>query len=129
MHHLLFGAVLLNILPLQSILLIDVATAILGIVLLYFFVKTKPVTKKEVKVTYFHDLKEGLTYTKNHSFIKKFLIIAAIFNILISPLAALTPLQVTRDFGSEEWMLAVAEIIFFVGSIARWNINRYMGRI
>lgn len=38
-------------------------------------------------------------------------------NILVAPLAIMTPLMVTRSFGAEPWYLTLNEVVFFIGNI------------
>jgi DHA3 family macrolide efflux protein-like MFS transporter len=125
------GGALLAVAPLQMLLFIDVITAAIGISILFFFVKTPLKAQKEEDSggakTYFHDIKEGLRYISKHTFIRRFLVYAALFNLLVAPAAILTPLQVTRDWGDGVWQLfgkisfgpeqrlAAIEVVFFVG--------------
>jgi DHA3 family macrolide efflux protein-like MFS transporter len=80
----------------------------------------------EVK-RYYYEMREGLKYVASHAFLKKFLLLTAAFNILSAPVAAMTPLQVARNWGKDFWViagglsfgpeqrLASIEIVFFVG--------------
>lgn len=111
------AGVLIALFPITLLLFIDVITATIGIIILYFFVKTEHKPVDDSKVTYFSDLKEGIKYVAKNKFIKKMLILTAIFNVVMAPTATLTPLQVTRDFGPEVWRLTVVEMVFFAGSI------------
>jgi DHA3 family macrolide efflux protein-like MFS transporter len=111
------GGALLTFLPIQYILYIDVITAVIGISIVLFLVKSTHVSKKETKLNYFHDLQEGIAYVSRHAFIKKFMLIGIIFNMMVAPLAVLTPLQVTRNFGADAWRLATIEVVFFAGSM------------
>jgi DHA3 family macrolide efflux protein-like MFS transporter len=125
------GGALLAVAPLQTLLFIDVVTAAIGISILFFFVKTPVRVKKQgsedaVK-TYYHDIKEGLRYIRGHKFVRRFLVYAALFNLMVAPAAILTPLQVTRDWGDGVWRvfggmsfgaeqrLAAIEVVFSVG--------------
>lgn len=111
------GGALLTFLPIQYILFIDVITAAIGISIVFFLVKNTYTPKDESKLNYFHDLKEGIQYVRQHAFVKKFILIAIVFNIMMAPMAVLTPLQVTRDFGADVWRLTAIEVIFFAGSV------------
>ncbi len=111
------GGALLTFLPIQAILYIDVITAAIGIALLLFCVKGAGAVKKETKLNYYNDLRDGISYVRRHAFVRKFMLIGVAFNLLIAPLAVLTPLQVTRDFGAEVWRLTVLEVVFFAGSL------------
>ena len=110
----MLAGALLFFIPIQAILFIDVITAAIGISILYFFVKVDFKPKKE-KLSYFQDLKKGFSYVKKNNFIKKFIILAAIFNIMVAPMALLTPLQVTRNFGADVWRLTTLQTTFAIG--------------
>ncbi|HHU55694.1 MAG TPA: MFS transporter [Acholeplasmataceae bacterium] len=112
----ILSALLLSITTLGYIFFIDVITAIIAIVILYFFMyvpETK--TQENIKTDYFKDLKEGLIYISKNKYVLIFCIFSALFMFLAAPVSFLTPLQVTRDFGSEVWRLTVIEIAFSVG--------------
>lgn len=65
----------------------------------------------------FYDLKEGLKYCFNNSFIKNLITFYAIFTFLIVPAAFLNVLMVTRTFGNEYWKLTANEMAFFAGGV------------
>ena len=109
------GALLANI-DLQYIFFVDVITAIIGI-FVFSFVKVNTQKKKTEKVDYFAAIKEGLLYTKQHKLVSRLMIYLTFSNIIIAPLAILTPLLVTRTFGAEPFYLTLNEIVFFIGNI------------
>jgi DHA3 family macrolide efflux protein-like MFS transporter len=124
------SAAMMAFAPLETLFFLDVVTAIIGISIVLFFVK---VPKKETPVAevssggtppehagaaYFHDLKEGLRYIKQHGYVLRMIIFTAIFLFFFTPAALLTPLQVTRNFGDDVWRLSAIEIIFSVGMMA-----------
>jgi DHA3 family macrolide efflux protein-like MFS transporter len=110
--------------PLEALFFLDVITAIIGISIVLFFVKTPekektiPDTTEEKSVTYFHDLKEGVKYIKKHGYVLRMIIFSAIFLFFFAPAALLTPLQVTRNFGDDVWRLSAIEITFSIGMMA-----------
>ena len=121
---------LLSFASIKIIFFLDVITAAIGIAIVFFFVKnpaagktadtaSAPDTGAETRpvsgLNYFHDLKEGLVYIKNHGFILRLIVLETIFYITASPPAFLTPLQVTRNFGPEVWRLTAIEIAFSGG--------------
>jgi DHA3 family macrolide efflux protein-like MFS transporter len=113
------SGVLLTFMPFQTVLFIDVVTAVIGIFILYFFIKipekqTVSETGQSAK-SYFLDLREGFKYVWSQDFIRQLTIISIVFHIVISPAAFLTPLQVTRNFGTEVWRLTAIEIAFSAG--------------
>lgn len=114
------SATLLTQSTIEAIFFIDVATAVVAIVILLLFVKI-PLHQKALEkptTSYLDDFKQGLVYIKNHSFLKPFFIFFAIFFVLLAPAAFLTPLQVTRSFGDDYWRLTAIEIAFSVGMMA-----------
>lgn len=116
----MLGAFLLSVAPIEIIFFIDVVTAAAAIFILLKFLNV-PAHKRagEAKTTgYFGDLKLGVKYIMSHGYIKLFFAFAAVFNILVAPVAFLTPLQVTRSFGGEYWQLSAIEIAFSFGMIA-----------
>ena len=163
---------LLTFAPIQILLFIDVVTAVIGISILFFFVKVpglkcvadfgteenpeddegaeksiapvkgnaqnvateiendrahtaaatmQPVGDSAQNVaaadarSYFHDIKEGIRYVYHHQFIKRFFLCFAIFSVLLTPAALLTPLQVSRDFGADVWRLTAIELVWAAG--------------
>lgn len=109
------GALLANV-SLEYIFFIDVITAIIGISILTF-VKVEKKRKAEGKVEYLASIKEGVLYTKNHKLVSRMFIYLVLSNILVAPLAIMTPLMVTRSFGAEPWYLTLNEVVFFIGNI------------
>jgi MFS transporter, DHA3 family, macrolide efflux protein len=108
---------LLSKATIETIFFIDVITAAFAIIILIVFLHVSAHAKalKIDQNSYFHDLREGFLYIKNHEFLKKFFLFCAVFLVLISPSAFLTPLQVTRSFGEDVWRLTAIEIAFAVG--------------
>ena len=114
----MLSGALMTLAPLEAIFMIDIVTALLAIVVLYFL-KVQPHARalEKEKINYFSDLRDGIQYVKNHTFIRSFFIFTAIFHILITPVATLTPLQVTRTFGDDIWRLTAIEIAFSIGML------------
>ncbi|HLU23268.1 MAG TPA: MFS transporter [Bacillaceae bacterium] len=117
------SAALLSMTTLEMILFVDVITAAIAIVTL-FTLKVAVHEKAAVKQTtgYFSDFKQGLQYVNNHSFLKVFFLFLAVFFVLMAPASFLTPLQVTRSFGNDEWRLAAIEIAFSIGMMVGGGI-------
>lgn len=114
------SATLLSVASIEIIFFIDVVTAVIAIFALFFFLKV-PLHQKasETQTTsYLDDFKKGLSYIKNHSFLKPLFLFFAFFFMLMAPAAFLTPLQVTRSFGDEYWRLTAIEIAFSIGMLA-----------
>lgn len=118
------SAALLTMATIEMIFFIDVVTAALAIFILVFLLKI-PLHEKaaEAQTTgYLDDFKKGLSYIGQHAFLKTFFVFFAIFFVLMAPAAFLTPLQVTRTFGSDVWRLTAIEIAFSVGMMAGGGI-------
>ncbi|MDR0794858.1 MAG: MFS transporter [Tannerella sp.] len=117
----LASASLMSLAPLQTLFFIDVVTAAAAIAILYFLVKVpKTVSKKEnaEKRSHFADLINGLKYIKTQKYLLRLIVISAIFMIVVGPVAILSPLQVTRNFGTELWRLSAIEIGFAGGMMS-----------
>ena len=107
------------------------AQAAIGIGVMVFFVtvpaRSRESGKKPGVRQYFAEIGEGVRYVGSEPFLKKFLVLSALFNILIAPVAVMTPLQVARNWGEgvlaviggflagPEQRLAMVEVAFFGG--------------
>ncbi len=113
---------LLTFLPLEAIFFIDVVTATIGIAVVFFCVKVSGVVRSGERSSgakaYFHEMMEGLRFIGGASWLKTLFVSTALFCVLASPAAMLTPLQVTRTFGVDVWRLTAIEIAFSVGMMA-----------
>lgn len=116
----MLAGALLTVASIEAIFFIDVFTAIVAISILLLFLKI-PVHARALENRsggYLTDMMEGITYIRNHEFVKKLFLFCAVFLFLIAPAAFLTPLQVTRNFGNDVWRLTALEIAFSVGMTA-----------
>jgi len=112
------GGAILTFGAFESILLIDVFTAITAITIL--FVLKVPAHKKaleKIETDYLYDLKEGIKYSFKNNFVRNLISFYAITMFLVVPAAFLNVLMVTRTYGSEYWKLTANEMCFFAGSI------------
>lgn len=111
---------LLTMATIESIFFIDVVTAAIAVLIMLLFLHVPSHGKALSKQasSYFIDMHEGFIYIRNHPFIKAFCIFNIVYFILIAPSAFLTPLQVTRSFGSDVWRLTAIEVIFSIGMMA-----------
>jgi DHA3 family macrolide efflux protein-like MFS transporter len=120
----MISGALMTFAPLEILFFLDVITAVIGICIVFFFVKIpgeKPAkyeTQKQNNAAYFYDLREGLKYIRKHGFVLRMIILSAVFLFVFSPAALLTPLQVTRNFGKDVWRLSAIEITFSAGMMA-----------
>jgi MFS transporter, DHA3 family, macrolide efflux protein len=100
------GALLLEVIPLQGVLFIDVATALLAITPLLFISIPQPARSKEAQeegagkpTGLMQDVREGLRYVASWPGLLAILIMATVINFLLTPTGALMPLLVTKHFG------------------------------
>lgn len=116
----MLSGALLTMATIEIIFFIDVITAGIAVLVMLFLLKVPAHAKAQrgQKISYFKDLHDGIAYIKSHSFLKKYFIFCAFFFFLLAPAAFLTPLQVTRSFGSEVWRLTSIEIAFSIGMMA-----------
>lgn len=114
----IISGALLSYSRLEAIFFVDVVTAILAVSLL-LALKAPPHQKAASgqPTGYLDDLKAGLAYIRQNRAIKTLFIFFAFTFFLVAPVAFLTPLLVTRSFGSEVWKLTANEVTFFAGSI------------
>ncbi len=113
----MLSGALLTMSTIETIFFIDVITAAIAVLTLLLFLHV-PVHAKALEkqtTSYFDDMSQGFAYIKNHAYVKNFFLFCAVFFVLAAPAAFLTPLQVTRSFGSDVWRLTAIEITFSVG--------------
>lgn len=116
----MLSGALLTVADIEAIFFIDVVTAAIAVFILLAFLNV-PVHAKAAekqKTGYFADMRTGLDYIKNHSYIKNFFVFSAFFFFFITPAAFLTALQVTRSFGNEVWRLTAIEVCFSLGMMS-----------
>lgn len=93
------GALLLNLLPMQGILAIDVCTAIIAIVTLAFIAVPQPKKTKagQGENSYWEDLRAGFQYMREWPGLVMLLLMAALINFVFVPTSSFLPLLV-KDF-------------------------------
>ena len=111
------GALALAFLPFQGALMIDVVTAVLGIVPLFMY--AIPQTKRlETKTSVWTDFKEGLAYVKNRQGLLMLYGLLGLVVLTVMPTFALTPLLVKQHFGGGVNEVALMEGLAGIGMIA-----------
>ena len=118
----MLSGALMTFASLEILFFLDVITAIIGICIVFFFVKVPAKESAEAgkqnSTAYFHDLKAGIKYIRQHGYVSRMIILSAVFLFVFAPAAFLTPLQVARNFGPDVWRLSAIEITFSVGMMA-----------
>ena len=84
-------------------------------------------------VSYWQDMRLGFNYIRNHKYIRSMFMFFALFFVLVSPAAFLTPLQVSRSFGKDVWRLTAIEVAFsggmLLGGILMTTWGGYKNRV
>ena len=114
------GALLLGFLPTQGILLIDVGTAMLAILPLFFYAIPEPKRHKEnlmEKPNLWRDVRNGIAYIRTIPGFTAIIFMALFLNFLLVPTGALVPLLVTKHFGKGAIELGLLEAALGVGII------------
>jgi DHA3 family macrolide efflux protein-like MFS transporter len=129
------GALLLGLIPIQYILLIDVGTALLAILPLFFIRIPKPTRSMPASIdggpaeptSFGQELKYGLAYVWNWPGLRGLILMATIANFMTIPAMSFIPLVVTKNFGlgvlEVGWMGTVQGIGLLVGGLllAAWG--------
>ena len=117
------GALLLELLPMQGILGIDVVTAILAITPLFFFAVPQPerIEQGELqgsdKPTVWQDFASGLRYVFNWPALLIIASMAVVINFLLTPAFSLLPLLIKDHFNGSAIQLSWVNSAFGVGII------------
>jgi DHA3 family macrolide efflux protein-like MFS transporter len=115
----MLGALLLAVLPLEGIMLIDVATAALAIVPLVFVRVPRPTAAAaKERQSVLADLREGLEYVRAWPGLLYLLVGAAVARFVLIPAFSLAPLLITNHFGGGALELGWLESGFGFGVIA-----------
>lgn len=117
------GALLISIMPTQSVLAIDIGTAMLAVLPLFFVPIPQPPRQvaqangTAQKTSYWQDLHAGFTYVVKWPGLLGLILLAMALNFLLSPSSSLLPLLVTKGFSGGAQELAWVESAFGVGII------------
>ena len=115
------GALLLGLLPMQSILAIDLVTAFIAVLPLLFIPLPQPEKQKLAKnqkpATFWEDFRAGLRYVFGWRGLLVILLMATAINFLFTPAGALSPLLITDHFKGGALELGWFEAVFGLGAI------------
>ena len=115
------GALLTQVLPLQSVMLVDVATALLAIVPLLFVSIPQPErgdAQVADKPSIWVDMRAGLRYIMRWPGLKILIGSAMIVKIALTPAFSLLPLLVSEHFQGGATQLSLLEAVTGVGIVA-----------
>jgi DHA3 family macrolide efflux protein-like MFS transporter len=114
------GAILLDLMPIEGILGIDVITAMFAIVPLFFISIPQPEHSQEHigKVsTVWQDVRVGFRYMLGWPGLMIIAMMAIVVNMLFTPAFSLLPLLVTEHFGGEALQLGAMQSALGVGVV------------
>ena len=116
------GALLLAWVPMQAILAIDVVTALLAIIPLFFFQVPQPERldlqpEAHGKSSFWQDFSSGFKFVWSWPGLMLIGVMAAVINLLLNPAFALLPILVTKHFNGQAIQLATLESFSGIGFI------------
>jgi len=116
------GALLMELLPIQGVLAVDIVTAAIAILLMLFFVKVpQPAAtigkEKVTPKTLLTDVKFGFSYIFSWPGLLIIILIASSINLFLAPAGNLMPLMVTEFFQKGAQELAWLQVASGVGAI------------
>ncbi|MFB9995246.1 MFS transporter [Deinococcus oregonensis] len=112
------GALAISVMPLQGALLIDVFTALLGIVPLLIYRVPQIHTPKDQRLGVWNEFREGVALVWGHPGLRRLYGLLAVVVLAIMPTFTLTPLLVKEYFGGGAGQVALMEGLSGVGMIA-----------
>jgi DHA3 family macrolide efflux protein-like MFS transporter len=115
------GALLIELLPTQAILGIDVVTALFAIIPLLFIAIPQPRRDPQADLqqpSFLREMRAGLGYMLNWRGIMIIVIFATLLNFFLSPAFSLLPLLVVGHFGGGALQLGWINSVFGIGVIA-----------
>ena len=115
------GALLLSLFEVRAVLAVDVVTALLAILPLFFIAIPQPprrvMSATGQKSSFMQDLRAGLRYVARWPGLLAIILMAMLLNFLVNPAFALLPLLVTTRFAGDAGLLATLEALFGIGVI------------
>jgi len=117
------GALLIDLLPVQGILAIDVGTALLAILPLFFvFIPQPKITVSgkgatEGKPSVLDDLRQGLHFIRGWPGLLMIIAISVLVAMLLMPAFSLLPILITGHFGGGALQLAWLQVAYGAGAI------------
>ena len=113
------GALLLQLLPLQGVLMIDLVTAAIAITTVLLVRVPQPqhaeVATGSAVGQYWQDLRAGLRYVLNWRGLLILMGMATLINLVLSPSMSFIPLLVTEHFEGTAWHLSALEAALGIG--------------
>ena len=98
---------------LRAALMIDIATAVVGIGILSAV--AIPFEKRENTPSMLSEMKKGMTYAAKDALVGRLLFVFGLFIFLCVPAGFLATLFVNRYYGDTYWYMTLVEVIGFIG--------------
>lgn len=112
------GALLVAVLPLHSVLAVDVGTAVLAVLPLLFIFIPQPVldpANADEKATVWKDMRLGFRYVWSWVGLRNIIFLAVFINLISVPAITLMPLLVKNEFGGGAMQIASMQSSWAVG--------------
>jgi DHA3 family macrolide efflux protein-like MFS transporter len=117
------GALLLELVPLHGVMMVDVGTAMLAVLPLFFVQVPQPRRKdlaagKEGKPSIWSDMRGGLEYIRNWRGLMVLIGFVLVVKLALTPAFSLMPLLVSDHFQGDAGQLSLLESVAGVGIVA-----------
>ena len=111
------GALLLELLPMQGVLAVDVLTAAIAVIPLLLIAIPQPKPIRTTRPSFFRDMTEGFRFLAAWPGLLGVVVIASLLNFLFAPASSLLPLLITNHFGGDAFHLAGMQTAMGIGII------------
>jgi MFS transporter, DHA3 family, macrolide efflux protein len=115
------GALLMDLLPMYNVLMVDIVTAFLAIIPLFFVSIPQPkattTTPLTSPVQLWHEVMEGVHFVRSWPGAFALIFLATFINFLLSPSDTLMPLLVKNHFNGGAWQLSFMASTVGVGVV------------
>ncbi|MCL2446760.1 MAG: MFS transporter [Oscillospiraceae bacterium] len=112
------GAALMNVLPVATIMLVDIISGILAIVCLLFIKIPDIVSHAQEKVRVLADMKLGFAALRENKPLLSLFPVLIAMSLITMPLWSFFPLLVRVHYAGTVWHNSAAEVLFSVGLVA-----------
>jgi DHA3 family macrolide efflux protein-like MFS transporter len=111
------GAFLYGVLPMQGILSIDVVTALIAIMIVFFTLIPQPQRDAAAQGTFFQDFAAGFRYIVTWRGLSIVLCMVMVINFFYTAAESLTPILISKHFQGSVQNLGIWQAMFAIGTI------------
>ena len=111
------GALLLELLPMQGVLAVDVLTAAIAVIPLLLIAIPQPKPIRTARPSFFRDMSEGFRFLAAWPGLLGVVVVASLLNFLFAPASSLLPLLIAKHFGGGAFHLAGMQTAMGIGII------------